>query len=126
MSNSTLSSSVQSAVDVSAGGSYMGFGASLEVNFEDFQGSSSYQTQFGSYLTTLTTGSPSLPEPIGLSVQPIDKVLREVYWQNTSLLTQHHVCMTSDLASLSSLRVNMARAVADYPAYKMATVPTGE
>ncbi|KAK3747350.1 hypothetical protein RRG08_059592, partial [Elysia crispata] len=113
-----------SRVDVSAGGSYMGFGASLEVNFEDFQGSSNFQTQFGSYQTTLTTGSPALPEPIGLSVQPIDKVLRSVYWQNTTLFTEHHVCMTSDLASLSSVRRNMARAIADYAVYKMASMPT--
>ncbi|GFN76800.1 MACPF domain-containing protein 4 [Plakobranchus ocellatus] len=113
-----------SAVDVSAGGSYMGFGASLEVNFEDFKGSSSFQNKFGSYQTTLTTGTPSLPEPIGLSVEPMYKILSSKYWQNTSLLTQHHACMTSDLALLTAVKTNMARAIGDYAAYKLASLPS--
>ncbi|BFZ25969.1 hypothetical protein BsWGS_29009 [Bradybaena similaris] len=111
-------------VAVSAGGSYMGFGASLKVDYENFKDSSNYALNFGSYSATLLTGTALLPEPIGLKVHEITEALNPVYWQNTSLLTSHHVCDRLDVNHVTQVRTNIARALSEYAAYKMAAAPS--
>ena len=67
---------LQSGADVSLGGSYMGFGASLGVNIDSFRSRDSYSQSFGSHREILQVGSEAMPEPIRVDLVSIDTALQ--------------------------------------------------
>ncbi|XP_071095708.1 uncharacterized protein [Haliotis cracherodii] len=115
----------QGGADISLGGSYMGYGASLAVNFEKFKGSDSYKLQFGDFQYTLEAGTPELPEPIGVKIVTIDTAFNSKYWQKMDDFMSGHQCGDGlDTMALSRRQANVAKALQGYAAYKMAQGPT--
>lgn len=66
---------LQSGEDLRVGGSYLGFGASLEVNFPSFTARDVADLTFGNYVATLRLGSQAKPEPISIKLASIDHAL---------------------------------------------------
>ena len=118
----------QAKADVSVGGSYLGFSASIGVNFDKFKSSQSYETKFGTYQYTLVSGSPSVPEPIGIRVVTMDETLSPKYWQKISEFVQDGACHlqnSTGKALLTVLKNNILRALSEYPAFMRAPASSG-
>ena len=82
----------QSGADVSLGGSYLGFGASLGVNIDSFRSSDSYSQSFGSHRVTLQVGSEEMPEPISVDLVSIDTALQVKSERTTGSLGDFCCC----------------------------------
>ncbi|KAK6173994.1 hypothetical protein SNE40_017354 [Patella caerulea] len=100
----------------SVGGSYMGFGASLGVDFETFKQSDKYELRFGQRQTTLHSGNATLPEPIALKVKTIITALNPVYWRSPDVMS---ACPTMK-TQMTSKTNNLLKALDGYAAFKMA------
>ncbi|XP_061189368.1 uncharacterized protein LOC133197381 [Saccostrea echinata] len=110
--------------DLDVGGSYLGFSASLGINFDTFKQSSSFNQNYGTYQYTLQSGSETLPEPISLKLQTIDEALQPVFWQRFDDLIAAGICSADDQIRLQLRRSHLIRSLEDYAAYKMAPTPT--
>ncbi|KAK6174024.1 hypothetical protein SNE40_017376 [Patella caerulea] len=69
-----------------SGGFGLKLGGFLSVDFHTFKASSAYKLQFGTYQTTLTAGSTSDPEPIGLTIKTIAEALNHDYWYGSDIV----------------------------------------
>ncbi|XP_062605124.1 uncharacterized protein LOC134266928 [Saccostrea cucullata] len=110
--------------DLDVGGSYLGYSASLGVNFDTFKQSSSFKQNYGTYQYTLQSGSETLPEPIGLTLETIDEALQPMFWQRFDDLVAASICSADDKGHLHSRKSHLIRSLGDYAAYKMAPTPT--
>ncbi|KAL8580424.1 hypothetical protein ACOMHN_054338 [Nucella lapillus] len=111
-----------SGADVSLGGSYMGFVASLGVNIDSFQSRESYGQSFGSHHETLQVGSESIPEPIHVNLVSIDTALKSKFLDVGSSFTSRGICDVS--MRPDDIAANLRHALTEYAAYKMARPPT--
>ncbi|KAL8580427.1 hypothetical protein ACOMHN_054341 [Nucella lapillus] len=111
-----------SGADVSVGGSYKGFGASLGVNVSSFQSRESYSKTFGSHQETLTVGSESDPEPISVTLVSIDTVLKSKFWDVGSSLTSRGICDGN--MNITVIAAYLLQALNKYAGYKLALPPT--
>ncbi|PVD27599.1 hypothetical protein C0Q70_12763 [Pomacea canaliculata] len=107
-----------SGEDLRVGGSYLGFGASLEVNFPSFTARDVADLTFGNYVATLRLGSQAKPEPISIKIASIDHALDPRYWWRLPEMTAHGLCNATFDPNVTA--TNLRRALSDYAAYKMA------
>lgn len=107
-----------SGEDLRVGGSYLGFGASLEVNFPSFTARDVADLTFGNYVATLRLGSQAKPEPISIKIVSIDHALDARYWWRLPEMTAHGLCNATFDPNVTA--TNLRRALSDYAAYKMA------
>ncbi|KAK6174005.1 hypothetical protein SNE40_017361 [Patella caerulea] len=104
----------------SFGGSYMGFGASLGINFQQFKQSDKYKLKIGQRQTTLHSGTIALPEPIGLKIKTIVTALDPVYWTSPDVRSACPA-MKTEITSKSN---NLLKALEGYASFKLAPVVT--
>ncbi|KAK7106197.1 uncharacterized protein [Littorina saxatilis] len=112
-----------SGADVSLGGSYMGFGASLGVNIDSFKSRESYSQSFGSHLEVLQVGSEVMPEPISVTLVGIDSALQSKYWDSgMTTFVSNGLCDVTWRSDV--ITKNLRQALTEYATYKMMSAPT--
>lgn len=102
----------ESGSDVSLGGNYMGYDASLGININSFKSRDAFDEHFGSHSEDLSVGSTSMPEPITVTLVTIDSVVK-------SRGSCHGHTSTRD-----AIANNLHRALKEYATYKNAHSPT--
>ncbi|KAK6173923.1 hypothetical protein SNE40_017295 [Patella caerulea] len=98
------------------GFSILGF---LSVDFRTFKESEAYKLQFGTFEKTLTAGSTSYPQPVGLTIKTIAEALNYDYWWGplVSMACGH------SLTFLHSKQSNLVKALNGYAKFKLFTPP---
>ena len=115
----------QSSRDVTVGGAYMNHASSLNVDINAFKYRTQYRTIIGNLVDTLSLGSETTPEPIGMSLIVISDMLEMSHWQNVQDYMTRGLCPHSAEAVLARVRVNLEQALKDYPAAVGASAPAG-
>ncbi|XP_050416954.2 uncharacterized protein LOC126830600 [Patella vulgata] len=103
-----------------SGGFGLSVGGFLSLDFKTFKASSAYKLRFGTYQSTLTSGSTNQPEPIGLTIKTIAEALNKDYWQGSSVLK---ACGHS-LSVLRFKQIHLVTALTGYAKFKLFTPPT--
>ncbi|XP_030844691.1 uncharacterized protein LOC115925227, partial [Strongylocentrotus purpuratus] len=80
---------------VSAGGSYMGFSASLSVDMDSFNSGMQSGSSFGSMYSSYRVGSLSLNEPISLKLVDMHELFGEDYWTQMQAYIDSGHCSAS-------------------------------
>ncbi|XP_076438521.1 uncharacterized protein LOC143277529 [Babylonia areolata] len=111
-----------SGADVSLGGFYMGFAASLGIDIDKFQSSDSFNQSFGSHHETLQVGSEAMPEPIKVDLVSIDTALQSKFWDVGDSFTSRGLCDVN--TKIDVIAANLRQALTEYAAFKMARPPT--
>ncbi|XP_050416955.2 uncharacterized protein LOC126830601 [Patella vulgata] len=104
-----------------SGGFGLSVGGFLSVDFRTFKASSAYKLRFGTYQSTLTSGSTSQPEPIGLTVKTIAEALNTNYWGGTDV---SKACGGHPLTYLHTKQSNLVKALTGYAKFKLFKSPT--
>ena len=113
----------QSSRDVSVGGAYMNHASSLVVDINAYKYRTQYRTIVGNLVDTLTLGSETNPEPIGMSMMVISDMLDMSHWQNVYDYMTRGLCPQSAEAVLARVRGNLEQALKDYPTKVGARAP---
>lgn len=129
---------------VSVEGSYGAFSASLKVDVGKFEEHDSSQSNFGEESETIDLGSEAKPEPIKLTLSPLDDALDPAFYGeggNISNEVNGNNNMVSDSKSvdvsevefdkivnvkchgIKTRRVSLKKALNDYPVYKGVSLP---
>ena len=66
---------------MSASGEYGGFSASLQVNISKLKESTTDTTNFTENTVEFISGGPDMPEPIKLTLMPIDNAAEDSFFQ---------------------------------------------
>ncbi|XP_068753240.1 uncharacterized protein [Montipora capricornis] len=98
---------VEIAASVSASGGYKGFSASLKVDVSKFKESNTNTTNFTENTVKFTSGGPDLPEPIKLTLMPIDKAVEDSFFR---VLDQKYQCK-----NLAQRKENFKKIFKEYP-----------
>ena len=101
----------------------MNHATSLVVDINAYKYRTQYRTVVGRLVDTLTVGSDTLPEPIGMSLVVISDMLDMAHWQNVHDYVTRGLCPHSAEAVLVRVRANLEQAIKEYPTNVGAQAP---